>query len=61
MVVAGTAHVDVGVALDLLEQLPAANAEFAHGTLVHALHDKRDGPLHSASEKKVCRRNRPRI
>jgi hypothetical protein len=32
-----------GVALDLLKQLPAANAEFAHGTLVHALHDKRDG------------------
>ena len=32
-----------GVALDLLEQLAAADAEFAHGPLVHALHDERDG------------------
>ena len=34
---------DEGVALDLLEQLAAADAEVAHGTLVHALHDERDG------------------
>ena len=33
---------DEGVALDLLEQLPAAQAEVAHGTIVHALHDERD-------------------
>src|SRR5208337_4349834 len=31
-----------GVALDLLEQLPTAQAEVAHGTIVHALHDERD-------------------
>src|ERR1700722_16730218 len=30
-------------ALDLLEQLTPAQAEMAHGALVHALHDKRDG------------------
>src|SRR5260370_12000891 len=34
---------DEGLALDLLEQLTATDAEFAHGALVHALHDKRDG------------------
>ena len=33
---------DEGVALDLLEQLATAQAEVAHGTLVHALHDERD-------------------
>ena len=33
---------DEGVALDLLEQLPSAQAEVAHGTIVHALHDERD-------------------
>ena len=32
-----------GGALDLLEQLAPAQAEMAHGALVHALHDKRDG------------------
>ena len=32
-----------GVALDLLEQLAAADAELAHGPLVHALHGERDG------------------
>ena len=31
-----------GVALDGLEQLASAQAEVAHGTLVHALHDERD-------------------
>ena len=31
-----------GVALDLLEQLPSAQAEVAHRTIVHALHDERD-------------------
>ena len=30
-------------ALDLLEQLAPADTEFAHRTLVHALHDLRDG------------------
>ena len=30
-------------ALDLLEQFTPAQAEMAHGALVHALHDKRDG------------------
>ena len=30
-------------ALDLLEQLAPAQAEMAHGALVHALHDQRDG------------------
>ena len=30
-------------ALDLLEQLAPADAEFAHGPLVHALHDEHDG------------------
>ena len=29
--------------LDLLEQFAPAQAEMAHGALVHALHDKRDG------------------
>ncbi len=33
---------DEGVALDLLEQLPSAQAEIAHRTIVHALHDERD-------------------
>ena len=33
---------DEGVALDRLEQLAPAQAEVAHGTLVHALHDERD-------------------
>ncbi len=33
---------DESVALDLLEQLAPAQAEVAHGTLVHALHDERD-------------------
>jgi hypothetical protein len=32
-----------GAALDLLEQLAATDAEFAHGTLVHALDGERDG------------------
>src|SRR5260370_25956308 len=41
------------VALDLLEQLATAQAEVAHGALVHA--------LHWASEKKVSRRSRPRM
>ena len=30
-------------ALDLLEQFAPAQAEMAHGALVHAMHDKRDG------------------
>ncbi len=30
-------------ALDLLEQLAPAEAEMAHGAVVHALHDQRDG------------------
>ncbi len=30
------------VPLDLLEQITAAEADFAHGALVHALHDRRD-------------------
>src|SRR6202050_5363442 len=30
-------------ALDLLEQLAPAQTEMAHGALVHALHDQRDG------------------
>ena len=34
---------DEGLALDLLEQLTTADAELAHGALVHALHDKGDG------------------
>ena len=34
---------DEGVALDCLEQLASAQAEVAHRTLVHALHDERDG------------------
>ena len=34
---------DEGVALDRLEQLASAQAEVAHGTLVHALHDEGDG------------------
>ena len=50
-----------GVALDLLEQLAAADAKFAHGALIHALDDSAMASLHSASEKKVSRRNRPRI
>jgi len=33
---------DEGVALDLLKQLPTAQAEVAHGMIVHALHDERD-------------------
>ena len=33
---------DEGVALDRLEQLPSAQAEVAHGTIVHALHDEGD-------------------
>ena len=33
---------DEGVALDLIEQLPSAQAEVAHRTIVHALHDERD-------------------
>jgi hypothetical protein len=33
---------DEGATLDRLEQLPSAQAEVAHGTLVHALHDERD-------------------
>jgi len=32
-----------GVALDLLEQLAATDAEFAHRPLVHALDGERDG------------------
>ena len=32
-----------GVALDLLEQLATTDAELAHGTIIHALHDQRDG------------------
>ena len=32
-------------ALDLLEQFAPAQAEMAHGALVHALHDKRDGMI----------------
>ena len=32
-----------GVAFDLFEQLPPARAQVAHGALVHALHDERDG------------------
>ena len=32
-----------GGAFDLLEQLAPADAEIAHGALVHALHDQRDG------------------
>ncbi|PPQ31031.1 hypothetical protein CCR94_10585, partial [Rhodoblastus sphagnicola] len=32
-----------GGALDFLEQFPPADAELAHGALVHALHDKHDG------------------
>jgi hypothetical protein len=34
---------DQGVALDRLEQLAPAQAEVAHGTFVHALHDEGDG------------------
>ncbi len=34
---------DEGVALDCLERLASAQAEVAHGTLVHALHDEGDG------------------
>ena len=52
---------DEGVALDRLEQLSPAQAEVVHGRIVHASHDERDAALHSASEKKVSRRNRPRI
>ena len=33
---------DEGVALDCLEQLAPAQAEVAHGTIVHASHDERD-------------------
>ena len=33
---------DEGVALDCLEQLASAQAEVAHGTLVHAAHDEGD-------------------
>src|SRR5271170_7806060 len=40
--VLGRQAVECG-ALDLLEQLAPAQAEMAHGALVHALHDKRDG------------------
>jgi hypothetical protein len=32
-----------GGALDLLEQFAPADAELAHGPLVHALHGERDG------------------
>ena len=50
-----------GVALDLLEQLPAANAEFRMGRSFMRCMTSAMAALHSASEKKVCRRNRPRI
>ena len=33
---------DEGVALDRLEQLTSAQADVAHGTIVHAAHDERD-------------------
>ena len=33
---------DESVALDRLKQLPTAQAEVAHGTIVHAAHDERD-------------------
>src|SRR5271169_6392855 len=33
---------DESVALDRLKQLPTAQAEVAHGTIVHASHDERD-------------------
>ena len=36
-------QVGEGAALDRLEQLAPAHAEVAHGALVHALHDQRDG------------------
>ena len=32
-----------GGALDFLEKFPPADAELAHGALVHALHDQHDG------------------
>ena len=51
-----------GVALDLLEQLSPARAEVCASGARSSLHDASAiASLHSASEKKVSRRKRPRM
>ena len=50
-----------GRPLDRLEQLAPADAEPAHLAPVHPLEGHGDRGLHSASEKKVTLRRRPRI
>ena len=52
---------DEGVALDLLEQLAPAQAEVAHGTSFMRCMTSAIASLHSASEKKVSPRSRPRM
>ena len=44
---------DEGVALDCLEQLTSAQADVAHGTLVHASHDEGDGRI-AFGEREEC-------
>ena len=47
-----------GVAFDCLEQRPTAQAEVAHGTFVHALHDESDRRV-AFSEREECQRAQP--